>query len=39
MMRWTRGAENAIVNGRGDDIEDGNYTFNNLGDYVDFLEG
>jgi len=38
MVRWTRGAENAILNGRGDDIEDGIYTYSNLSDYVDFLE-
>ena len=38
MVRWTRGAENAILNSRGDDIEDGIYTYSNLSDYVDFLE-
>jgi dynein heavy chain len=38
MIRWTRGAENAILNGKGDEVEDGIYTFNNIGDFVSFLE-
>ncbi|KAL4494234.1 hypothetical protein ABPG73_018753, partial [Tetrahymena malaccensis] len=38
MVRWTRGAENAILNSRGDEVDDGIYTYSNLADYVDFLE-
>lgn len=38
MVRWTRGAENAILSGKGDPVEDGIYTFAHLSEYVDFLE-
>lgn len=38
MVRWTRGAENAIMNGRGDDVDDGLYTYANIGEYADYLE-
>lgn len=38
MVRWTRGAENAIINSKGDEVDDGIYTYANLSDYLDFLE-
>lgn len=38
MVRWTRGAENAILNGKGEEVDDGIHTYANLSEYVDFLE-
>ena len=38
MVRWTRDAENAIINGKSDEYEGGPNTFANLSAYVEFLE-
>lgn len=38
MVRWTRGAENAILNGKGEEVDDGAHTYANLAEYVGFLE-